>query len=184
MSRCRNMLLVVLWCLMTASCGASLSTTAKSSFKLRMQGVYTTATGATGDNSPQSETYQFTGITLTLADGTGDIELYDGDPTSFKIIDRPQLLYANYDMSAYDAISFSQAKVKFSTKVDVVTRTSVTKSISLTSGDLLLTDPFTISKAQAQNLTIKISWGKTVTTADDGTESIHEPSFTLKFASE
>ena len=163
------------------SCGISTSKTSTSSFKIRMQGDYTVATSATGDNAPQSQTFELQGIKLTPSDGTTAVTLDTGSPTKFKIIDRPQIIYSNTDMSSHDSTVFSKATVTFNTNVTVTTRTASTKAITLTSADLVLSTAFTITKAKAEILTIKVDWGDTVTTGTDGTETVQVPSFTLSF---
>lgn len=165
------------------SCG-SLTSTTTSSFKIRMQGIYGTPVGATGTTAPQSETFLFKNVNLTKTDGTA-VSLYSSDPATYKIIDRPQLLYANYDMSEYDGEAFSKATVVFDNTVVVTTKTGNEINLALDSGTLELVQSFTIDKQQSQTLTIKASWGKTITVPEDsGTETAVAPTFTMTYSSD
>lgn len=175
-------MLLSLSTVLTTGCG-SLTTTAKTAFKVRMQGIYSTPVGAAGDSAPQSETFLLNGVTLTAADGTVST-LYTEDPATYKIIDRPQLLYANYDMADYDGITFSKASVIFDTSVVVTTKKSAEINIALDSGTLDLVQSFTIDKSTTQTLTIKASWGKTVTSPEGGTETAVAPTFAMTFTSD
>lgn len=175
-------MLLALAAILATSCG-SITTTAKTAFKVRMQGTYSTPVGAAGDSAPQSETFLLKGVVLTSADGT-ETALYKEDPATFKIIDRPQLLYANYDMSEYDGTAFSKASVIFDSAVVVTTKLSNNLNIALDSGTLDLVQNFTIDKSTTQTLSIKASWGKTVTEPEEGTESAVAPTFAMTFTSD
>jgi ABC-type oligopeptide transport system substrate-binding subunit len=173
-----RLIMLALVSLQFAGCGTS--TTSTSSFKLRMHGVFTLPTGATGTSSPRSHTYVFSGLVLTDSAGT-EISLYDGDAKTLKIIDRGQIVYTHADMTDYNGTTISSVKVKFEPSVVVTSKTNKASTIALTSGDLSLTEAFTVTKSKEQVLTIQVAWGDTITIADDGTETVMEPSFTLKY---
>ncbi len=160
------------------SCGVT--TTSKSSLKVRMHGIYSPPTGAVGDSTPRSQTYLFKGITITKSDGTA-VPLYTGDPQSLKIIDRGQIVYENNDMSTYDGAAFSSVLVQFDPTVVVTSKGGKDSLISLSSGDLQLDEAFEVVKEKERVLTIKIAWGDTITVNDDGTETVTAPTFTMKY---
>ena len=170
--------LLVIACVAASGCG--INTTSTSSFKLRMHGIYSPPAGAEGNSAPRSQTYLFNGITLTGTDGT-PVSLYTGDPKTLKIIDRGQLVFSNNDMTDYNGTTFSSALIQFDPEVVVTTKTGTSSTFSLSSGDLQLDDSYLVTKGKEQVLTIKIAWGDTVNIADDGTETITPPTFTLKY---
>ena len=164
--------------LFLAGCGVT--TTSASSFKVRMHGIYSPPVGAEGNSTPRSQTYLLKSINLTKADGT-PVELFSGTGSSLKIIDRGQLIHADSDTSDYDGTSFSSALVTFDPVVLVTSKGGNTTSVELSSGDLQLDEAFTITKNKERVLTIKVAWGDTITTADDGSETLIPPTFSLKY---
>lgn len=182
MSQITKSLLMLAAVTLINGCG-SLTNKSTSAFKVRMQGTYVTPVGATGSTAPQSETFLFKGVELTKADGTV-ASLYSADAATYKIIDRPQLLYANYDMSDYDAATFTKASIIFDNTVVVTTKQGTEINLSLDSGTLDLVQNFTIDKASTQTLTIKASWGKTITVPDSGTETAIAPTFAMTYSSD
>ena len=182
MSQIANPFLMLTFVMLTNGCG-SLTSKSTSAFKVRMQGTYVTPVGAGGSTAPQSETFLFKGVELTKTDGTV-ASLYTSDPATYKIIDRPQLLYANYDMSQYDAQTFTKASVLFDKTVVVTTKQETEINLSLDTGTLDLIQNFTIDKASTQTLTIKASWGKTITVPDSGSETAIAPTFVMTYSSD
>lgn len=179
----QRVLLKILLCSVCLSgCGA-ITTTSVSSFKLRIVGVYSVPVGASGTDAPRSHTYLFKSLALKQSDGTA-VSLYADTAKTFKVIDRPQMMFANYDMSAYDGLAFSQATVELDPSVVVATKTDQEAIVTLGSGSLVLDEAFKISKAQSQTLTIKVSWGKTVTEVDGGTDTVSLPTFAMIYAND
>jgi hypothetical protein len=168
--------------LLMVSCG-QISTSQTSSFKLRMLGVYKEPAGASGTQAPRSQTYLFKSLKITKSDGTV-VDLYTDEAKTFKVVDRAQLLYANYDMSAYDGLTFSNASVEVDPSIVVSTKTNQETTLTLNSGTLALTENFTISKSQSQVMTIKVSWAKTVTEVEDGTDTVTAPTFDIVYDAE
>ena len=167
---------------MVSSCGA-VTTSTPSAFKLRMVGVYEVPAGATGTEAPRSHTISFKSLKLTAADGS-IVSLYAETPKVFKIIDRPQLLYANYDMTTYEGTSFSKAAVEFDPSIVVSTKSAQDSTITLDSGALELNETFSITKAKNQTLTIKIYWGRTITEVDGGTDIAQAPIFNMVYSND
>ena len=164
--------------LTTSSCGVS--TTSSSSFKVRMHGIHSPPPGADGTSAPQSQVYLFKGVTLTKTDAT-EISLYDGDPETVKIIDRGQIIFEKLDMSVYDGTDIASVKIQFDPTVIVTSKDDNSSTLDLSSGDLQLDEAFTVTKNKEQVITIKAAWGDTITSNDDGTETISPPAFTITY---
>jgi hypothetical protein len=145
-----------------------------------MHGIYSPPIGAEGDGTPRSQTYLLKGVTLSQSDGTA-VPLFAGDPTALKIIDRGQLIFSDSDTSDHDGAAFSSVLVEFDPTVLVTSKNGVESTISLSSGDLQLDEAFTVEKNKERVLTIKIAWGDTITSGNDGSETITPPTFSLKY---
>jgi len=138
--------------------------------------------GATGERSPLSQTYLFKGVSLIPADGSEAKAIYTGDPISRRIVNRPQIIYTTPDASDYEAIVYSAVTVQFDETVVVATAETSDNVIALDTGDITLNQQFTIDKGKAVTLTVRATWGKTVTVdADSGAETISSPAFALRF---
>ena len=161
------------------SCGST-STKSTSSFKVRMLGTYILPVGATGTSNPRSNTLLFHGLTLTDSAGT-EVAMYKDDPKTLKIIDRGQIVFQEANMTTYNGTIFTSAVVKFDPTVIVTSKTNTATEIVLATGDLSLVESFTVTKSKEQVLTIKVEWGDTIAIADDGTESVTAPTFSLKY---
>lgn len=161
-----------------SSCGAS--TTSSSSFKIRMHGIHSPPPGAEGSSAPRSQIYLFKGVTLTAADST-EIPLYEGDPTTLKIIDRGQIIFEKEDMSDYDGTAINSVNIEFDPTVLITSKDNKETSLELSSGDLLLNDGFTVTKNKEQVVTIKVSWGDTIASDDAGNEVVSAPAFTVTY---
>ena len=165
-------------CLTASGCGVS--TTSTSSFKVRMFGIHSPPAGADGNSAPRSQTYLFNGVTLTDSAGKA-ISLYTGDPKTLKIIDRGQLVFSNANMTEHNGTTYVSALIQFDPTIVVTSKSGTSSTLALSSGDLQLDDSYVVTKNKEQVLTIKIAWGETVNIADDGTETMTPPTFTLKY---
>jgi hypothetical protein len=145
-----------------------------------MHGIYSPPVGADGNSAPRSQTYLFNGVTMTDSAGTA-VSLYSGDPKTLKIIDRGQLVFSNTDMTDYEGTTFSSALIQFDPTIVVTSKSGTNSTLAMSSGDLQLDDSYVVTKSKEQVLTIKIAWGDTVNIADDGTETITPPTFTMKY---
>ena len=174
----KTFLCIAMAALVTASCGAS--TTSSSSFKVRMHGIHSPPPGAEGSIAPQSQVYLFKGVTLTAADSTV-ISLYDGDPTSVKIIDRGQIVFEKTDMSDYDGTAISSVNIQFDPTILITSKDNKESSLDLSSGDMILNEAFTVTKNKEQVVTIKVAWGDTIAIDESGNEVVSAPAFTVTY---
>lgn len=161
-----------------SSCGVS--TTTSSSFKVRMHGIHSPPPGAEGSSAPRSQLYLFKGVKLVTTDNT-EIDLYDGDPSSVKIIDRGQLIFEKLDMSDHDGKTIASVNIQFDPTVLITSKNDKTTSLELSSGEMVLSDGFTVTKNKGQVVTIKVAWGDTISTDDDGNEVVSAPAFTVNY---
>ena len=139
--------------------------------------------GAEGAASPVSQTYLFKGLTLTKSDGSGDVELFEEDPFTVRIVNRPQQIFKYTDLGDYvkDAVTFSRATVRFDTAVVVATKETDEAILALDSGDFSIEEALIPEASKEYTLNIKVSWGKTVTTLEDGTEQFTSPGVVVSF---
>lgn len=161
------------------ACGST-SSKSTSSFKVRMLGTYIQPDGATGTSTPRSYTVTFNGVTLTDSDGT-PVDMYVGDPKELAIIDRGQIVYSNLNMTAYNTKIMTTAVVTFDPNVLVTSKEGVESKIVLPDGNQTLIENFTVTKSKEQVLTIKVAWGDTITSAEDGTDTVSLPTISLAY---
>jgi hypothetical protein len=174
----KRLLNLILLAGLVNSCGVS--TTTSSSFKVRMHGIHSPPPGAEGSSAPQSQLYLFKGVKLVTTDNT-EIQLYDGDPSSVRIIDRGQLIFEKLDMSEYDGTAIASVNVEFDPTVLITSKNDKTTSLELSSGEMVLNEGFTVTKNKGQVVTIKVAWGDTIATGDDGGEVVSAPAFTVNY---
>jgi len=172
-------LAAVLLAFWTTGCGSTLSTETK--LRIRIVGSLTKPTGATGTESPQAQVFLFDNISLKPDDGSASIDLYTGDPMEMRVVSRPQEVWSTTDLSDHVGKGFSSATIKFDPVVVVIDQGGSSHDLTLDSGDLVMSDPFEIIEGKETVITIRSSWGKTITPASDdvpGT-TVSAPSFTL-----
>src|SRR5687768_747468 len=68
---------------------------------ISMFGAFEAPPEAEGNNEPKYQSYELTDITMTTADGTEVIDLYDIEPKTVRIINRSQIIY-DLDASDYE----------------------------------------------------------------------------------
>lgn len=163
----------------TSGCGASLSSDTK--FKVRILGSLSQPTGASGSTSPQAQVFLFNNVALQPEDGSAPVELYTGDPLELRVIARPQEVWSTTDLADHIDKSFTSATVKFDPTVIVVDQEGEEHTLTLDSGDLVMSEPFTITEGDETIVTIRASWGKTITPPTESvtTTTVSAPSFTL-----
>ncbi len=163
----------------TSGCGTSL--TSETKLRVRILGSLTQPTGATGTKSPMAQVYLFNNVSLQPADGSAAIDMYSGDPGELRIVSRPQEVWSTTDLTDYEDVSFSSATVKFDPLVVVIDQDGEEHNITLDTGDLVMNEPFTLTSGTEKVITVRASWGKTITPSDDTTPetTVSAPSFTL-----
>ena len=164
---------------LSTSCSTSLTTDTK--LRIRILGSLTQPTGATGTQSPMAQVYLFNNISLHPADGTDAIDMYTGDPLELRIVSRPQEVWSTTDLSAHEGVAFSAATVKFDPTVVVVDQGGDNHDITLDTGDLAMSQPFTLTAGEETVITVRASWGRTITPVTDTNleTTVSAPSFTL-----
>lgn len=107
--------------------------------------------------------------------------MYVGDPKELAIIDRGQIVYSNLNMTAYNTKIMTTAVVTFDPNVLVTSKEGVESKIVLPDGNQTLIENFTVTKSKEQVLTIKVAWGDTITSAEDGTDTVSLPTISLAY---
>ena len=164
---------------LTASCSSSLSSDTK--IRVRILGSLAQPTGATGTKSPMAQIYLFYNLSLQPSDGSAAVDLYDADPLELRVISRPQEVWSTTDLTDYEGVEFNSATISFDPAVLVVDQDSEEHTITLDSGELAMSEAFTVTAGHETVITIKASWGKTVTPIDDTTPetTVSAPAFSL-----
>ncbi|NBQ54551.1 MAG: hypothetical protein EBU49_13375 [Proteobacteria bacterium] len=165
--------------LLMSGCGSTL--TSETKLRVRILGSLTQPTGATGTKSPMAQVYLFNNVSLQPADGSAAVDMYSGDPEELRIVSRPQEVWSTTDLTDYEDVSFSSATVKFDPLVVVIDQAGEEHSITLDTGDLVMSEPFSLTAGTEKVITVRASWGKTITPSDDTTPetTVSAPSFTL-----
>lgn len=165
--------------LLTSGCGSTL--TSETKLRVRILGSLTQPTGATGTKSPMAQVYLFNNVSLQPADGSAAVDMYSGDPEELRIVSRPQEVWSTTNLTDYEDVSFSSATVKFDPLVIVIDQDREEHSITLDTGDLVMSEPFSLAAGTEKVITVRASWGKTITPSDDTTPetTVSAPSFTL-----
>jgi len=174
----------LLLALLTAGCSTESLINTDSVLKIRMFGSLSPPEGVAGTASPISQTYSFLGVALTKSDGSGDEELYEDEPVDVRIVARPQQVFKYTELGTFvtDKVTFSAIKVRFEPLIVVHTKANGDTEFQLESGELSLAEAFAPEKSTEYTLNIKVSWGKTLATADDGSEVITAPTFELAYS--
>ena len=165
--------------LLTSGCGSAL--TSETKLRVRILGSLTQPTGATGTKSPMAQVYLFNNVSLQPADESAAVDMYSGDPEELRIVSRPQEVWSTTDLTDYEDVSFSSATVKFDPLLIVIDQDGEEHSITLDTGDLVMSEPFSLTAGTEKVITVRASWGKTITPSDDTTPetTVSAPSFTL-----
>lgn len=158
-----------------SGCGMTTTTLTNTNLTVEMYGVFQTPAGAQGDSVPKWQTYALEQVTLHLTAGDEDL-ITDTDPTSVKILDRPQIIFEK-SLSKYDDEPMTGITVSFDPVVVVEGQEKSNHALTLDSGDLALDASKTIDAAKGLDLKIKVAWRNTVDTS--GTETVTAPEFEL-----
>lgn len=161
------------------ACG---SLTSETKLRIRFMGSLTKPAGATGTESPMSQVYLFENISLQPADGSAAISLYTDDAVELRVVSRPQEVWSTTELSDVTDKEFSSATVSFDPLVVVVDQDGESHNITLDTGDLVMSEGFTITDGDETVITIRAHWGKTITPPDGDTittTTVSAPSFQL-----
>ncbi len=169
----------ILFASWTTGCGTTLTTDTK--LRIRIMGSLTQPTGATGSESPQAQVFLFNNVTLHPDDGSAGVDLYTGDPLELRVVSRPQEVWSTTELTDHVGKGFSSVTVKFDPLVVVVDQSGDSHDLTLDSGDLVMSEPFEIIDGKETVVTIRSSWGKTITPATEevAETTVSSPSFTL-----
>lgn len=112
------------------------------------------------------------------------MELYEGDPLTYRIITRPQVIFNDNDVSEYDGLTFSSLTVNFDSQVVVATSEREDNLLALESGSITLNEGFALPAGKALTVTIRALWGETISIDETtGDEVISAPSFSMTIGS-
>lgn len=145
--------------------------------KVEMRGSMDAATGATGDDDPDFQTYVLSDLALVHEDGDTRTQLFDpaesGLQSSFRIIDRAQRIYSR-NIESLTGRSFTAIEATFEALVTGGNADHPEMSFTLSTPTLTLSRAFEVETAKSLLFEIEVHWGKTI----QG-ETMSEPSFEL-----
>ena len=173
--------IVFLFISCTYSCGVSTSslTGGEQNFVVEMYGVFQEPVGTEGAYEPKWQNYLLTDVYLTKKDDATTVDLMTTDSETIRIIDREQIIFSA-DISEYDAVTFSSLTVVVDPSVVVAGKTTDENVITLDTGDITLTKDFTVEKAQAVTVLLKVKWKNTISLDDaSGQEVFFPPGFDI-----
>jgi len=164
-----------------SGCGDTFSLSLKEKLLISMIGVFEAPDGAEGNGEPRSMSFTLENVTLMAEDGA-EIDLYEGEPAAFAIINRSQII-AEADVTDHVGESFSGIRVSFAPDAVVTGKVTDKIAVTLPQPELMYSQAVTIEKAKELRLNIKTQW-KNIVTRDDSTktESAVPPSFVLEIA--
>ncbi len=169
-------LALILFCC-TVSCGESLFDLTQK-LKIEMYGVSQEPSTPTGDDTPKTQTYVLSGVSLTSETGSETTVLYSGeDPKESQIANRPQLIYFQ-DITDYKGTTFSGLTVSFSAEVTGVSKNASDHIFYLTDTDKIYSTAFTVETGKDIVVYVKVKWLNTVS----GT-TMSEPDFDISIES-
>lgn len=159
--------------------GCSVATSVTPMLRVKMIGIETAPPGAAGNASPISQTYELEKVVLITAEEEMELPL----SASVKVIvgHQPLIVYETVLSAAMENKAFIGSRVVFSTAVKGVSRYSADSAVTLSSGDILYTKPFTVSKGQDFAFLIQVSWKSTVLRDEDtGTDVMSVPTLAMQ----
>lgn len=149
-----NMLSGFLMVSSLAGCGAFSNET---EIEIQMYGIAQAPATATGDHDPQFQTYEVLSITLN---GDESASLIDSS-SSFKIVDRPQILVAR-NVKSYIGKAYTGMTVVFAPTVTGGDREEGELTFSLTEPTLTLSQAISFEEGKNQTYLIKAAWENTM----------------------
>jgi hypothetical protein len=149
-----------------------------------MVGALIEPEGAEGNHDPVSQTYTLEGVFLSPDPDTGEaLALYTEDPTDFKIISRPQIIYKREIESSWVGESFDSLVVRFAASFTASGKYEEDVPLELADIDIGQFAAFTVEKGQGLEATLSIHWKNTVLRdeeADPPTETFSVPEFEVE----
>lgn len=158
------------------ACSADTELDFSEKLTIAMLGTYEEPAGVTGNADPKFVNVTFTDASLTKASGT-IVDLFDGEPTAFRIINRPQIIH-EVDMSAYVDETLSTITVTFDATVTAGGKIEAAMESTLLATTVSSDSALTVEAAIQKRLEIHLQWKNTVTldeTVDPPTEALGMP---------
>jgi|LauGreDrversion4_2_1035121.scaffolds.fasta_scaffold1067670_1 hypothetical protein len=142
-----------------------------------MAGSYETPDGAAGNADPKFVAFTLNSVVLKSADG--DLAVFDGEPTEFRIISRDSLI-AEKDLTDQEGLAYTGAEVTFAADVTMGGKYADDLTATLAAPTATLTESLAIETAKTIKLFVKAKWRNTVTRDDDAeTETAVAPSLSV-----
>lgn len=161
----------LLWTLVSG-CGVSLTT--DQNLNVLMTGVPVEPSEVSGDVTPKWESFILTGVSLLSEDASETIILFSGaSPKEIKVVNRPQLAFTKV-ITDYSETTFSGLTVSFDQTVLAGSKNSEDHVFGLSSGDLTLTETFTVEPGKDIEVNVNVQWKNTVSG-----EVVQEPGLEL-----
>jgi hypothetical protein len=165
------------------ACSAETELDFSEKLTIAMLGTYEEPAGAQGNADPKFVNVTFTDASLTKSNGT-IVDLFEGEPTAFRIINRSQILH-EVDMSSYVDETLSAITVTFEATVTAGGKIEAAMESTLLAATVSSDSALTIEAAIQKRLEIHLQWKNTVAldeTVDPPTETLGMPglSATLK----
>ncbi len=126
--------------------------------EIQMYGVAKAAATATGDHDPQFQTYKVESIVLNGA--SGDTVLLDAE-TSFKIVDRPQILLSK-DAKKFKNTTFTGLTITFDPTVEGGDKDQSDLSFTLSAPSVQFAQPVTVTENKTTTYVVKAFWSNTL----------------------
>lgn len=167
-----------------SACSSALDTT--SFLTIKMLGNLEAPADAEGTNDPRWQGYTLEGVYLIPE--TGDaLSLYSDAPHEYKIINRSQIIYKKEVDSDWLDVNFSALTVQFDQTVTGGGKYSDSHELTLETGSISYSTPFTFKKGQGLTAVINVNWKNTMTRneeVDPPTESMALPEFDVSVSLE
>jgi hypothetical protein len=140
---------------------------------IAMLGTYEEPAGAAGNADPKFVNVTFIDASLTRSNGA-IVDLFEGEPTAFRIINRSQILH-EVDMSSYVDETLSAISVSFEASVTAGGKLGSALESTLLATTVSSASTLTVESAIQKRLEIHLQWKNTITLD----ESLDPPTETL-----
>ena len=129
--------------------------------EIEMYGVATAKDGVSGDQDPTYQTWWLKEVHIVPTEGETISATYDGDGLSFRIVDRPQIIYQQ-DLSDYLGVEFSRLEMVFGATVQGGNQSISGASFPLSQTTLTLNGPFEMKKARKLQVLLELAWANSL----------------------